>query len=161
MPVEIVPNEDHVSRHVDSPLRFDTQQAALRVLTVFEFPSADGDTDSLVWRKYKPTLAEVHEMGCARQMQKRTAKVGSTWTYEGAITTTAGAIRAIANRNGCGFLIEHDPSDGQGDHHLKIGYRVPEGHALGPAEKQELKRLLVGAFAPMERHNCVDSAKVH
>jgi hypothetical protein len=150
MMIEAIPDEDEVSRHIDSPLRFSAAEQRLIERQVFQFPSDDGNRESLIWRKYKPTLAELHAMGCERQAHKRTTNPG--WTYEGAITIVVGAIRQLRNRMGNGFVVEHDPEEGT--HHVTIRFSIPEGYGLKKAEKSELKDMLVRAFRPIDRHSC-------
>ena len=150
MTIEAIPHEDEVSRYIDSPLRFSAAERKLIETNIFQFPSADGNRESLIWRKYKPTLAELHAMGCARQAQKRVQN--STWTYEGAITAVVGAVRRLRNSRGNGFVVEHDPEEGI--HHVTIRFLRREGYELRRAEKSELKDMLVKVFRPIDRHSC-------
>ena len=150
MTVEAIPDDDEVSRHIDSPFRFSSAERKLIERNVFEFPSADGNRESLVWRKYKPTIAELHVMGCERQAHKR--RTNSDWTYEGAITIVVGVARQLRNSRGHVFLVEHDLEEGI--HHVSIFFFHPEGYELKKADKSELKDMLVKAFGPIERHSC-------
>lgn len=150
MTIEAIPNEDEVSRHIDSPFRFSSTERKVIEISVFEFPSAEGNRESLVWRKYKPTLAELHVMGCERQAHKRATR--SDWTYEGAITIVVGVARQLQNGRGHRFLIEHDPQEGI--HHVSVRLFHPEGRELKKADKTELKDMLVKAFGPMDPHSC-------
>ncbi len=150
MTIEDIPDDDEVSRHIDSPLRFSAAERKLIEGNVFQFPSADGNRESLIWRKYKPTLAELHAMGCERQAHKRMTH--TAWTYEGAITIVVRAVRQLRNRNRNGFVVEHDPVEGI--HHVTIRFCCPVGYELKKAEKSELKDMLVRAFRPIDEHSC-------
>lgn len=152
MAVETIPDEDQLSRHVDSPHKFRPVERQLIEQMLFEFPG--GAAESLVWRKYVVDAETLHAMGCARQLEKR--KKNPAWTYEGALTATTGAIRAISNRLGHGFIVEHDPVEGV--HHVAIRYKVPEGQKLEKSHKSELKDLLRKTMGEIDLHACDGNA---
>lgn len=147
--VEEIPSEDCVSRHIDSPHKWHPDERKFLDERVFEFPAPDY-VESLVWRKYKPTLAEVHALGCERQQVKRAVK--PSWTYEGAITAEVGAIRAIRNQAGDGFALTHSPDEGQ--YHVHIGYSLVEGQDRIRQRRSDLKERLLKVFSPLEAHVC-------
>lgn len=148
--VEEIPSADHVSRYIDSPHKFSPQERELIAPNVFQLPSSDGQRESLVWRKYKPAIEDVHALGCAIQWVKRAAN--PNWTYEGAISAKVECIRQIKSKLGGGFSVEHAPAEGI--HHAEVKYRVADGRKLGTAEKLDLKQMLRDVFSPMESHVC-------
>jgi hypothetical protein len=144
---EILP-EDQVSRHIDAPHKWKVAEAAFEEQRLFEFP---GDkAESVVWRKYVPLLAEVHRMGCERQAQKREKR--PDYTYVGAITSTAAAIRAIRVKDGHGFQLEHEPDEGQW--HVHLSYLRRPGAEFTRVHKMDLKEHLRNVFSQLEAHTC-------
>ncbi|CAN7779848.1 hypothetical protein LJR084_008128 [Variovorax sp. LjRoot84] len=145
-PVEHIPDEDVVSRLIDAPHKVSADDE-LKWECVFEFPA--GQPESVVWRKYKPAIDDVHRSGCERQKTKRVDK--PAWTYKGAISSAVGSIRAIRNARGHGFQVLHEPSEGQ--EHAEVAYLVG-GDALQKNDKTELKSMLRDAFADQDPHDC-------
>lgn len=146
--VEEIPAGDCVTRIVDSPHKWRPEEREFVDATLFEFPG--GEPESVVWRKYKPDIADVHSMGCERQREKRAAGRDS-WTYEGAITAQVKAIRDIATPEG-GFAVEHAPDEGQW--HVHVSMRAADGVKLNKAHKMNLKEHLRRAFTALEAHKC-------
>ena len=66
MPPEQIPEDDEVSRLLFAPL-MGAPGGDLIWENVFQFPSADGYCESVVWRKYAVTIADVHALGCEKQ----------------------------------------------------------------------------------------------
>lgn len=146
--VEDIPGEDLISRHLDSPHKY-TSEIGLIWPCVFQFNGGHGE--SVVWRKYKPEIGEVHQLGCERQKVKR--GVNSGWTYEGAITSATQAIRGLRSR-GHGFQVLHVPTEGK--HHAEISYAIAAGQELKKADKTALKGLIKEVFEEPEQHTCLD-----
>lgn len=149
--IEEIPDEDLVRRHIDSPHKWNADEAKLVDDNVFQFPSADGEVESLVWSRYKPAVGDVHAMGCDKQAQKRAA--GKTaWTYIGAMTASAGLIRSIRTVDGHGFELEHAPAEGVW--HVHISYMRRDGQKLNKPQKNDLKEHLRKAFGAVDHHVC-------
>ncbi len=148
--VEAIPSEDLVSRLVDSPRKWSRAEQHFVEKTLFEFPSQQ--PESVVWRKYAPEIADVHELGCAMQATKREAK--PNWAYEGAVSATVSAIRDIKNQAGDRFFVEHVPDEGQ--HHAHVGYVFSPNPENQKNRRVDLKEFLRNAFlvAGFEQHDC-------
>lgn len=147
--VEHIPDEDGVSRHFDSPYRLGPDRDLLWD-KIFEFMR--GGPESLVWRKYKQDLDDVHALGCLRQAAFRQRK--PSWTYEGAATATVAAVRALRNARGHGFVVQHEPGEGQ--YHAEISRKSFADAALEPADKAELLLMLTQVFGVVDMHQCPD-----
>lgn len=147
---EHIPDEDAVSRWVDSP-RLYQPDVGLIWKCIFEFPGGVGE--SVVWRKYKPLIHDVHELGCSRQTVQRLKNPDKSppWTYTGAITSVAGKIRGLESR-GNGFLVEHKPEEGT--YHAEISFRVHDAASLSKNDKTLLKGLLQEVFGQLETCEC-------
>lgn len=145
---EDIPDEHEVSRHIDSPHKWKLEEQEFVEASLFEFPS--GQSESLVWRKYAPDLATVHNLGCERQQTKRVTK--PSWTYVGAITASVASIRAIQTTAGHGFTVEHAPEEGIWHAHVSI--RAGAGGAPNKAHKMDLKEHLRCVFSALEAHSC-------
>ena len=89
-------------------------------------------------------------MGCERQKDKRQIK--PNWTYEGALTTDAEAIRSIRIQPGHGFVLDHAPDEGQW--HVHLSYRIEAGQPFSKAHRMDLKERLRLAFGEIDRHSC-------
>jgi hypothetical protein len=147
--VEDIPDEQLVSRHIDSPHKWKPEEREFVEERLFEFPKPD-EAESLVWRKYAPTLDAVHKLGCGRQQEKRATK--PNWTYEGAITTHVAAIRSIQTKDGHGFSVVHAPDEGIW--HAHVCYRKQDGQEFNRVHKMDLKEHLRGVFSDLEPHTC-------
>lgn len=148
--IEEIPDEDLVHRQIDSPHMWSIDEARLIDSNVFQFPSSGGEVESLVWSKYKPTLADVHAMGCEKQGSKRAA--GRNWTYIGAMSAAAGAIRSIRTVDGHGFKLDHAPEEGSW--HVHVAFAPLDGVKLNRPQKVDLKEHLLRAFGGIETHTC-------
>lgn len=155
--VEEIPADHYVSRHIDLPHKY-ADDAGLIWQRVFEFPGGVGE--SVVWRQYKPSVAEVHALGCDRQDLKRSQypEKNPPWTYIGAMTAQVQQLRAIETRRGHGFVVEHKPLDDdgsdQGIYHAEITYKVHPDNPLNKNDKTELKELIQRVFGPLDTHVC-------
>lgn len=145
--VEQIPDSDDLSRHIDFPHKYRSDEDLIWP-NVFEFPN--GNKESLVWRKYKPTIEEVHGLGCEREAAKKASK--PEWSYKGAITTTAGSIRSIKSKRGHGFKVAHEPIEGI--YHAEIERANDPDAPFNKNDKNELRDMLKSAFGPLEPYSC-------
>lgn len=113
---------------------------------VFQFPREGNCCESLTWRKYKPTIADVHALGCEAEVRKAGRK------YTGAATARAGDITNFRNVHGYGFRLVHEPDDGI--HHVHVCYSVETGSKPTRNDKSELRLFLKGVFTEMDAHSC-------
>ena len=146
MPPEIIPDLDSVSRLLFEPsMRREDQDIFWE--NVFQFPTAAGGCESVIWRQYAVSISDVHGLGCEKQTADRN-KGRNQSTYFGAITGNVGEIRAIRSASGIGFTIVHVPGDGVFHAHV----------AFSPGSKKndraELKVLLRSKFGALEAHAC-------
>jgi hypothetical protein len=146
--VEVIEDDEAVSRQLDSPQMYNEHDGVLWK-TAFMFSTP---VESLVWRKYKAAISEVHEFGCTRQLQMRLAKAG--WSYAGSITTLAGRIRSIKTARGHGLLVVHRPEDGQGQHHAEVELQPMDGLEIKKNDRSELRLMLQDVFDPIDGHRC-------
>lgn len=146
--IEEIPDADAVSRQLDSPLMYDEFKGVIWS-TAFMFSEP---VESLVWRKYKVAINEVHDLGCGRQANVRQRK--PLWTYIGAITTTAGQIRAIRTARGHGLAVAHRPEEDQGTYHAEVELLPLEGQKIRSNDRAELRLMLEKVFGPIEGHTC-------
>ncbi len=155
--MEAISDEQLISRLIDSPHKFH-EDVGLIWQRVFEFPRSLGE--SVTWRKYKPTIAEVHALGCDRQAVKKASSPDKNpaWTYIGAITAHVEEVRAIETRRGHGFEVEHKPINehgvDEGIYHAEISYRIAEGQPFDKNDKTELKDMIQSVFGLLEEHIC-------
>lgn len=148
--VELIPSEDQVSRHIDSPNKWNAEEKRFVLEQLFTLPSPDG-VDSLVWRKYAPTIADVHSLGCARQRSKRVEN--KNWTYEGASTAGVHDVRAIQTAAGDRLEVTHEPDEGI--YHAHVGYLLAAGQERIKQRKLDLKEHLRNLFIrQFDGHRC-------
>ena len=150
MPEE-VPNDEDSSRLLFAPL-MEVPNGELVWQNVFQFQSKYGCCESLVWRRYAPTIADVHAIGCGKQWADRAAE--RTQTYTGALTANIGVVRNLRSLKGGRFLIEQVPDEGEW--HLHICF--DQAHSLTRNDKTELKKHIKDAFAERSGHTCPDEA---
>jgi hypothetical protein len=144
---EIIPDPDMISRLLFEPGMRDSDQDIFWD-GVFQFPSDAGNCESVVWRKYAATIAEVHAMGCAKQISDRdNGRVRST--YFGAITGIVGDIRSMKSACGISFTVVHVPAEGI--FHAHIGFSP----GSKKNDRSELKVLLRSKFGQVESHTCL------
>jgi hypothetical protein len=143
---EIISDPEMVSRLLFEP-SMRREDAEIFWENVFQFPSAAGSCESLIWRKYAVAIADVHGLGCEKQKADR-KKGRDQSTYFGAITGNVGDIKAIRSAGGIGFTIVHVPDEGIFHAHV----------AFSPGSKKndrsELKVLLRSKFGRLESHKC-------
>lgn len=147
--VEEIPSEDDVSRHIDSPDKWNADEKNFIEERLFLFRRPE-EVESLVWRKYASSIDQVHALGCAREKLRRETK--PNWTYEGAITAHVQAIRDIATNEGDTFDVVHAPDEGQ--HHAHVQYRLAQGQNFLKQRKLNLKEMLCAVFLPLDAHSC-------
>jgi hypothetical protein len=142
--VEEIPDADAVYRQVDFPSMY-REDAGLIWDVIFQFPN--GEHESLVWAKYVPTQAAVHELGHQRVAEALRQRPERPKEYVGYLPSTAGRIREIRTKAGHGFLVRHDPPDGI--HHVAVDFKPAKGGTLNKGEKAELKLALKNVFGPL------------
>jgi hypothetical protein len=142
---EIIPDSDMVSRLLFEPSMRPKDDILWE--NVFQFPSKDGNLESVIWRKYAVSIYDVHTQGCAKQISDR-QKGNVRSTYFGAMTGNAGSIRKIRSAGGIFFIIVQFPAEGQS--HAHIGFS-PNSTKI---DRGELKVLLKKEFGPLEPHVC-------
>ena len=113
---------------------------------VFQFPTSAGVTESLIWRKYAPTIVDVHSLGCSRQAAAR-AK-GRNSNYFGAITGNAGDIRSLKSATGISFTIDHVPAEGMEHAHISFTAGSEKN------DRNSLKVMLQTKFSSVDTHLC-------
>jgi hypothetical protein len=138
--VEEISDDDQVSRHIDFPHKFNEYNDLLWG-TAFMF--SDG-CESLVWRKYKPTIDEVHALGCERETEKKAHK--PEYRYVGALSAGVRPLRLAKTARGHGFSVEHHPEDGQGAHHAELHLTHGGGPPIAKLDRAELRVLLEVIF---------------
>ncbi|MCM3563717.1 hypothetical protein [Hydrogenophaga intermedia] len=149
--VEEIPSDDQVSRHVDSPDKWNPDEKRFVDDRLFMFKSPD-EVESVVWRKYAVHIDDVHTLGCRRQGDRRQYR--PNWTYEGAITALVRNIRSIATQYGDRFEVVHAPDEGV--HHAHIEYRLAETKQYIKQRKLDLKEYLRRQFGDLDLHECPD-----
>lgn len=122
--------------------------------TAFMFPESGAFAESLIWRKYKSTIDEVHNLGCERQVGMRQKKPG--WSYVGAITSTAGQIRAIKTARGHGLAVIHRPENDQGIYHAEVELSPLHGEVMKKNDRAEIRLMLEKVFGQLEGHTCIE-----
>ncbi len=148
MEVEEIPDADTVSRLVEFPRTYDPANKLI-LDAVFQFPN--NEAESVIWRKYAPSDADVHHLGCAWETSKQ--KRNPDMRYVGFISAEVGAIRDIRSAKGHGFTVVHQPEEGV--HHAGIVYApAPGTPSLSKGEKGELKIALRGVFGSLAPHTC-------
>ena len=117
---------------------------------LFEFPTAGGRIESVIWRNVVPADPDVHEMGCAKETNDR-AK-GKRREYRGFRTATAGDVRSRKTRNGHGFLVYHSPQEGPAHVHVKV--ELAADASYGKNDRQDVRALIEQAFLSFSPHSC-------
>ena len=154
--VELIPDEDSVSRGCDLPPGMDPE-------SVFPFssdPTTGEKEESVYWRKYADTIESVHARGCQRieLTNKRRVLNGQVpRVYIGAITASVGAIRHIKTQRGFSLMVNHLPEDGERAHtHICVLEPSDAGKVrLKANDRRELvHKLCSEAFGDIEKHNC-------
>src|SRR4051812_3437948 len=109
---------------------------------VFQFPSNQGQCESVIWRAKAPSIEEVHAIGCAKQAADG-AKGRARSTYFGSITGNVGDIRSLKSATGACLVVEHYPDEG--DAHAHIGFSP----GTNKNDRNELKVLLRDKFGAL------------
>lgn len=139
---------ERLSRLVFFPSMFNESRELLWPGGVFQFRDDKGRRESLVWRKYAPSVEEVHEIGCRLESPKR--------KYVGAITAHSDPLLSFSNQNGHGFDLVHRPEEG-GPWHAEICCKANPAHQFKKTDKLELIAYLREIFSPVEQHSCLAS----
>ena len=151
-PIEVIPDEDTVSRpffkipsDIDprSALRFDYDRVR------------DESALSVVWRKYAPSTQEVHSCGCAVAVEASEGnrrKGGAPAEYGGFRSAQVASVRAIKSQRGNGLEVLHVPVPGKRWHaHISVvatpGQRTKN---ISKTVRGELRELLYAALGPYE-----------
>jgi len=121
----------------------------------WEFPSNDADpevdrTESAVCRNVKPSVDEVHQLGCQIEAAARAANRDRR--YLGCLESTAGTIRSKKTTKGHGFDVRRYTKEG--DWHLHIKVLIAHGMAYGKHDKSDVRALMREAFPTLISHSC-------
>jgi hypothetical protein len=143
--VEPIPDEDRVSRLIESPIHYGADSDLLWV-QIFQFN--DNQCESLVWRKYAPTANDVHAIGAAMVAEKK--KKRPEREYVGFITGVKGPIAAYRNFRGHGFLVVHEPEEDK-IFHCHICYAPNPNTPFQANDKSELKLALRSQFLELDK----------
>jgi len=152
---EQIPDQDDINRSIFFP-----QHKNFDAASIFQFSrdKTDGSRrESVIWRKYAATMAEVHAIGCAIQdrMNHRRAE---NWKpqdvrYQGSIETRVQRVRGIRSDRGHSFNVNHEPDEGI--HHAEVAVAAAEDTTLRSTDLQELRDRLFDLFGPLVAHACV------
>ena len=149
--VDEIPLTDQLSRFIDSPHKYSEREQELLAENVFMFnEEKDGRRrESLVWRRHKPHIGDVHILGCQIQENKKANK--PDYRYKGAITADVQRISLIRSTLMNGFSVKHDPEEGVW--HVEISYAQHAG-PITRNERTELRAKLREVFGAIEPHSC-------
>lgn len=113
----------------------------------------DERAESVYWRRYAPSINDVHERGCS--LQAKWIGTGSKQIYEGARTAVVERIRSIRSERGHRFEVIHYPQDSDRAHaHVAIVRASGKVQGLNKNDKLELVRLIAVCFTNFEPHIC-------
>jgi hypothetical protein len=146
VPEETIPDQDAVSRLLFEP-SMRREDKDLFWENIFQFPSDQGQVESVIWRAKVVPISGVHALGCAKQASDRT-KGKNNSAYFGAMTGNVGAIRALRSPTGKFFTVKHVPTEGE--EHSHIGFS--EGASKN--DRNGLKFQLRWVFGALEPHAC-------
>ena len=107
-------------------------------------------TESVVWRKYAPTISHVHNFGCSKQAVDRAN--GKPCSYFGALTGNVEDVRGLRSASGARFQVLHVPREG--NHHAEISY--VQDRQLTKNDKTELKSAIKRKILARADHTCPD-----
>jgi hypothetical protein len=145
---EDIPGADNVSRHLFAP-SMGCPGGDLIWVNVFMFKTERSYRESVVWRRYAVDIAEVHALGCAKQVADRDAGKKDC-AYFGALTGNVDELRSIKSKNGAGLQVLHVPAEGF--HHAEISYL--HDRELTKNDKAELKDGIKKKFLARADHRC-------
>lgn len=153
--IEPIPDSDQISRGCSVPPGVDAES-----VFVFKSDSSGARVESVIWRKYAPTLMEVHERGCARTKsasEKRAADGKDPKIYMGSMTSLVRPIRLIRTGRGFGFAVVHLPENGDNSHaHICMeAVTASSMNDLKKNDRRELIHLLFKEFGKLEPHSCL------
>lgn len=105
---------------------------------VFMFPSNRNCRESVVWRKYKPSDEDVHELGAEQQEARRRDANSTPKIYKGFLNADVDKIRSIScSDNIHKVFVEHVPSEGI--HHAEIFFEPSPPKSVKMDFKTRLK----------------------
>lgn len=150
--IEAIPDEDKVSRAI-----FDAPDNVISDLFVFTYDSVrDERAESVYWRRYAPTIEDVHTRGCRLETKFRSAgRATALRTYIGARSAHVAALRSVRSQRGHELAVVHVPQDGDLAHaHIAISPNGCRVKKIKQNDKVELAELALRCFGDLERYRC-------
>lgn len=145
--IESILASDEVSRHVFFPFMFENYEIFWK--KVFLFKTDNKYCESVVWRKYAPSIIDVHVLGNIKVTKDRLTH--ESREYRGAYTCLVTLIRNINTANNISIEVEHDPSNDQGRHHSHLKLLIPENiNKPKKNDRSEIVLKLKHVFEPLE-----------
>lgn len=145
---ESIPANDEVSRHIFFPFMFENSEIFWK--KVFLFKTNNKYCESVVWRKYAPSIIDVHVLGNIKVTKDRFTHKNRM--YIGAYTCSVSLITNINTSNNIRIGVEHDPSNDQGRHHAHLKLLFPEN--INKPEKNDRSEIILKlkrVFEPIEK----------
>lgn len=147
--VESIPSGDNISRHLYYPFMYKNNDFLWN--KIFTFSERNKFCDSVVWRKYIPSIQEVHALGCEKVKIDKLQHPNRE--YSGAFTGAVNDIRNIKTDNNIQLDVEHDQSNGQGIHHAHLKLLLPEDmNKPSRNDRVEIFSKLPLIFEPLEEY---------
>jgi hypothetical protein len=115
--------------------------------SIFQFPSDQGQCESVIWRVKLPDILDVHRIGCEKQVSDR-AQGRLRSTYFGSISSTARKIRSIRSTTGAFLAVNHVPEESDAHAHITFS------PGANKTDRTHLKLQLRLLFGPLEAHAC-------
>lgn len=144
IPVEPIPDVDELGRLIYFPVMYrDSEDLVFG--SVFQFPTDQGNCECLVWSKYAPIPAGMHEIGFRDLEIKKERRANAR--YDGFKLVTAGHVRNLQTTTGHGFNLIHEPAEG--DYHALVSFRIAANTNFNKSEKNDLKARLFQALGPL------------
>lgn len=146
-PREEISDSENVSRLLWRPFMLATNNMELSWPNVFVFQTSNNNRESLVWRKYKPSIDSVHDIGLA--MQDVRESTGRNHKYLGFATSEVGRVRGYSGANNTHQLeVTHEPEDGQGQEHSEVGIVTVDDSEIRKQDKIDIRSYLKRIFSP-------------
>lgn len=155
--IEHVPDADTVDRLVFYPRMYDNLSGLFKELLLFEFKG--DEPESVVWRKYARSIAEVHNLGREKERRDNAGRPPSKpQDYRGTMGANVGEVRRIRSNSGHGFDVVHEPSEGS--HHCHVILQMAAGAEFRKTDKTDLRLRLYKDLSvnsiPLKAHPCHD-----